>query len=105
MAAFASSRVQVPGISAPEELNPKLTTGCTATAAHWKKSKGQRTLKTSTQIKAKIAEWKADDRYKAPPAAIQINAPLALIQTSIAARISALKWALENEHDEEQAKH
>lgn len=46
-------------------------------------------------LRAKIAEIKADDRYKDKPALVQINAPLALIQVSMKAHVSAYTFALD----------
>jgi hypothetical protein len=51
-------------------------------------------MKTITEIKQEIKALKMDNRYKAKPALIQINAPLALIQVSIDARVRALEWVL-----------
>lgn len=47
-------------------------------------------------INAEIARLKADDRLDGPPAQVQINAPLALIQVFLRARIGALEWVLES---------
>jgi len=54
-------------------------------------------MKTKQQIEGEIAIIEADERYNYPPANIQINAPLALIQTVMESRVQALKWVLENE--------
>jgi len=51
-------------------------------------------LRTKEEIQEKIAYYKADTRLQQPSATIQINAPLALIQLELEARISALEWAL-----------
>ena len=51
-------------------------------------------MKTETEVRAEIQALKADSRYKQRPALVEINAPLALIQVSIAARIRALQWVL-----------
>lgn len=45
-------------------------------------------------IRAEIARLKRDERYSYPPAQVQINAPLALIQVDLKARVQALEWAL-----------
>ena len=52
-------------------------------------------MKTEKQIRKKIEEIEADERHKAPPALVDINAPLALIQVDLEAKIRALKWVLE----------
>ena len=51
-------------------------------------------MKDKIDIKNKIKELKADDRYKQKPALVQINAPLALIQVDIQAQIDTLEWVL-----------
>lgn len=45
-------------------------------------------------ITARIASIEADDRYQADSAAVQINAPLALVQTDMAARHNELRRLL-----------
>lgn len=48
-------------------------------------------------LQARINEIKQDDRWKAGqkhPAQVQINAPLALIQVEMEAKISAYEFAL-----------
>lgn len=51
-------------------------------------------MRTKEEIEEKIAYYKADTRLQQPSATVQINAPLALIQLELEARISALEWAL-----------
>jgi len=51
-------------------------------------------MKTEEEIKAKIAELEADERHNYPPANVNVNAPLALIQVDIDGKLSALKWVL-----------
>lgn len=51
-------------------------------------------MKSEKQIKAEIKKLESDDRYKAPTATIQINAPLALIQLELESKVQALKWVL-----------
>ena len=46
-------------------------------------------------ITKKLNELKDDSRYKAPCAVVFSNAPLALIQTGISAKITVLEWVLE----------
>jgi hypothetical protein len=53
-------------------------------------------MKSKKEIRQKIAEIKRDNRYKAPPAQVQINAPLALIQVSLGSHIQALEWVLDD---------
>lgn len=45
-------------------------------------------------IKEKLAEIESDDRYKAPPATVTSNAPLALIQTNLESSARTLRWVL-----------
>ena len=51
-------------------------------------------MKPEVRIRQMIHELKSDQRYKQKPALVQINAPLALIQTSIEGKIEALEWVL-----------
>ena len=51
-------------------------------------------MKLEQRIRQKLHELKSDDRLKGKPASVQINAPLALIQLSLEARIEALEWVL-----------
>jgi hypothetical protein len=55
------------------------------------------------QIEKKIAEIEADPRFKAAPAAVQINAPLALIQTSLSAEHDTLRWVLKQLKEQDHA--
>ena len=48
------------------------------------------------RIHERIKVIEKDDRFQAPDAQVQINAPLALIQVSFKAEHRALKWVLEN---------
>lgn len=44
------------------------------------------------EVKKRISEIETDDRYKAEPANVNINAPLALIQMAMKGQIFVLKW-------------
>ncbi len=46
------------------------------------------------EIRAAIARIDADERYHYPPALVQINAPLALEQVAMSAKVQALAWVL-----------
>ena len=46
------------------------------------------------EIESRIASIEKDERYNYPPAQIQINAPLALIQVDMKASVCALRWVL-----------
>jgi len=48
-------------------------------------------------IKKMLAVLESDERLKYPPATIQINAPLALIQLEMESKITVLKWVLHKE--------
>jgi hypothetical protein len=55
------------------------------------------------EIKKRIAEIEADDRYQSGlkhPATIDINAPLALIQLEFEKEIKTLKWVLTSDLEE-----
>ena len=45
-------------------------------------------------IKAKIKELKSQCQYKQKPALVEVNAPLALIQVELTAKVAALEWVL-----------
>lgn len=51
-------------------------------------------MKEENEIKDKLLELESDERLSYPPAIVQINAPLALIQTEIEAKVRILKWVL-----------
>ena len=54
-------------------------------------------MKTTEEIKQRIAVIENDDRYisgQEHPATIDVNAPLALIQLSLEVELKALKWIL-----------
>ena len=51
-------------------------------------------MKTKKEIEEKLADIKSDERLSYPPATIDINAPLALIQLSMECKIDILKWVL-----------
>ncbi|KKL58447.1 hypothetical protein LCGC14_2225300 [marine sediment metagenome] len=44
------------------------------------------------EVREKIKEIEEDDRYKASPALVEINAPLALIQMGFESSLVVLKW-------------
>ncbi len=51
-------------------------------------------MKSERQIRKMLKTIKADDRLKGRPATVDINAPLALIQTHLEAQIQILNWVL-----------
>lgn len=53
------------------------------------------------KVEERLAEIEADDRLGYDDADVQVNAPLALIQTSLKAKRDALRFALDNWPDEE----
>jgi hypothetical protein len=60
-------------------------------------------MRQAKEIKKRIAEIEADDRYQSGlkhPETIAINAPLALIQLSFEVEIKALKWVLTSDLEE-----
>ena len=56
------------------------------------------------EINEKIKDIEDDSRYKTTPASIQINAPLALIQTDLWVKLHILKWVKDKLEDETQTK-
>ena len=54
-------------------------------------------IKSKKEIEKKIKEIEADDRFQAPPAIVDINAPLALVQVDLKAKHNMLKWVLAKE--------
>jgi hypothetical protein len=57
-------------------------------------------MKTEQAIREQIAKLEADERYSYPPAQVQINAPLALIQVELEAKVQTLKWVLRTSAEE-----
>jgi hypothetical protein len=51
-------------------------------------------MRTEEEVRALLKHVIADDRLKRGPALVQINAPLALIQTELEARCETLLWVL-----------
>jgi len=51
-------------------------------------------MKTEEEIRERLEAIEEDERLGYPPAAVQINAPLALIQTSLGTERDTLKWVL-----------
>ena len=58
-------------------------------------------MRSKADIEKEIANIKADERHNYPPALVQINAPLALIQVALQSRIDALEWVLEGNYWDE----
>lgn len=54
-------------------------------------------MRTEAEIRARLAEIDADERYHYPTATVFENAPLALIQMGMKAEAGALAWVLEEE--------
>jgi hypothetical protein len=52
-------------------------------------------MKTEAEIKKQIADMQKDERLEGPPATVDVDAPLALIQVDLEAQIRTLKWCLE----------
>lgn len=51
-------------------------------------------MKKKAEILKEIQRIKTDPRFNYPPALVDVNAPLALIQVYQKARVEALEWAL-----------
>jgi len=54
------------------------------------------------KIQKIIDEIEIDDRFKAEPAAVQVNAPLALIQTELSTKHAVLKSVLKMFEEEKK---
>lgn len=52
-------------------------------------------MRTREEIEAKLKEIMSDERLGYERASIFSNAPLAIIQTHLAAQVSALRWVLD----------
>ena len=52
-------------------------------------------MKSKQEIKKRLSEILSDERLHYKPANVQINAPLALIQTALETERDALMWVLE----------
>lgn len=60
-------------------------------------SRGPNRAEIANRLAARLGEIERDERYRSGlkhPATVQVNAPLALIQTSLEAEHGALSWAL-----------
>lgn len=53
-----------------------------------------KTKPAEDEIRSRIEKINADERYHAPAATIEVNAPLALIQAIMETEIRALAWVL-----------
>lgn len=51
-------------------------------------------MKTQEEIRRRLIGVEADARLHYPPANVEVNAPLALIQVGLAAESNALRWVL-----------
>ena len=51
-------------------------------------------MKSKKEIETKLKEYQSDERLSYKPADVFSNAPLALIQTDLEARVQILKWIL-----------
>ena len=54
-------------------------------------------MKNIDLIKSEISILEEDERLKLKPANVFSNAPLALIQTSLEARLNALRWVIKDD--------
>lgn len=54
-------------------------------------------MKTLEDIRDRLAQVEADVRIHYPPATVQVNAPLALIQVNLDTESRALRWVLDME--------
>jgi len=56
-------------------------------------------MRSKKDIEKKIEELQEDERLGYPNATVFSNAPLALIQLSLKAKLDALNWALEQKEE------
>lgn len=59
-------------------------------------------MKRKEEIEERLAELKADERLGYPPANVNVNAPLALIQVALKNEIMALSWVLKESEEEKE---
>lgn len=52
------------------------------------------------KVKTRLKEIEEDNRYQRDDVAVQINAPLAMVQVDLKARHSILKWVLDELEEE-----
>ncbi len=57
-------------------------------------------MRSVEEIKERLKTLEGDERISYPPASIEINGPLALIQLSIGTQIDLLNWVLKEEGEE-----
>lgn len=50
--------------------------------------------RTKAEIKDVIKKIEADERLSYEPAKVEVNAPLALVQVNLQAKVDTLKWVL-----------
>lgn len=58
-------------------------------------SRGSIAMKTEAEIRAILTELETDERLRYPSATVDINAPLALVQLELEAKVNTLKWILD----------
>ena len=51
-------------------------------------------MRTEAEVRALLKEVTADERLGYPPATVEINAPLALVQLELETKRDTLKWVL-----------
>lgn len=56
-------------------------------------------MRSEKEIEDRIKEITSDERYNYPPATIQTNAPLALIQLEMETKVTTLKWVLNSKKE------
>jgi hypothetical protein len=54
-------------------------------------------MRSLKEIEDRLIMLKSDERLQGPPAQVQINPPLALVQTDLEASIHALEWVLKKD--------
>ena len=56
-------------------------------------------MRTIDEVKKALAKVEADERLHYPPATVDINAPLALVQVELESKRAILQWVLEGDDD------
>jgi len=51
-------------------------------------------MRTREEIEARLGEVLEDDRLHEPPASVQVDAGLALVQVALKAQVQILRWVL-----------
>jgi len=56
-------------------------------------------MRSQEDVEYEIKRLESDERLSYPLATVEVNAPLALIQTDMEARLSVLRWVLQGKEE------